>query len=139
MSNQSWTVIQSLADEYSTNLKLTMWGKVKIKFQRIPNMQSFKHHIMVLILDDTSVKGAISIIWSVQGIWLNREQSQIRWFYKNPNRSIFLHACARCSGLLCNISIIHSARKWNFDLFALETFTEMEKKSIKHILFLYLP
>ena len=61
---------------------------------------------MVLILDGNSLIGAHVVIRPVQGIWLHREQSQIRYFY--PKRHIFLHACATCNELPSNKSTMPS-------------------------------
>ena len=66
---------------------------------------------MVLIFDGNSEIGAhvkvIAVIWSVQGIWSDCEQSQIGFFLqKGP---IFLYKCAKCTELPSNISTVCAA------------------------------
>ena len=45
--------------------------------------------------------GAITVIWSVKGIWLDREQSQILFFFQID---LFPHEVAKCFELPANIS-----------------------------------
>ena len=62
---------------------------------------------VVLILHGNSEIGAqveaISVIWSVYGIWLVQKSQ----FFKNPKILFFLQACATCSNYHGFISEIH--------------------------------
>ena len=83
---------------------------------------------MVVTLDGNSEIGkrevAISVIWSVSGIWLDRERQQIAIFpQKIP---IFLHACATCSDLpstirtmICSMGEMGSNRTIHFSIILL--------------------
>ena len=68
---------------------------------------------MVLILDGSSEKVAHvrinSVTWSVEGIWLYREQPQIGYFVSK--RPIFFQTCAPRSELPSIISTMIEAKK----------------------------
>ena len=49
-----------------------------------------------------TISGEISVIWSVEGVWLDREESEIGIL--PPKRPIFLYTCATYSKLSSNIS-----------------------------------